>query len=569
MAEELPAEPVDLGANDAGVIISEAAAPPLIPARMVNEFVYCPRLFYLEWVQGDFRHNADTLEGVVVHRRVDREDGPLPEPEMLKPGDRIAARGVLLSAQRLGVIARIDLLEGADGQVRPVDYKKGSPGRNGPWEADQVQLCVQGLILRENGYRCDEGIVYYAATRQRFVVPFDAALIRRTLAALEELQEVAAAPTPPPPLRDSPKCPRCSLVGICLPDEVNLLRGAAPTEVRRLIPARPEASPLYVISQGATVGKNGERLSVRTSDGQSEAVRLIDISELSIFGQVQVTTAAIRALVDQGVPILHHTYGGWLVAVTTPLDQPNVHLRIEQYRVAGDDQRALWLARMFVSGKIRNQRTMLRRNHRGRPTEALAELARLARAAEQATTMEELLGIEGAAAHWYFSLFGGMLKTRTPFDFTARTRRPPTDPVNAILSFLYSLLTKEAVRACAAVGFDPAVGFFHRLRPGRPSLALDLAEEFRPLVADSVALNLLNNGVLTEGDFLRRGPACVLRDQARRTVLDAYEARVETVVRHPVFGYAVSYRRVLEIQARLLARVISGEINRYRPFTTR
>jgi CRISPR-associated protein Cas1 len=134
----------------------------LIPARMVNEFVYCPRLFYLEWVQDEFAHSVDTLEGAAVHRRVDEEAGPLPEPELLEPGDRISARGVMMSAPALGLIARIDLLEGDGNTVRPVDYKKGAPGQHGPWEPDQVQLCVQGLILRENGYACPEGVIYYA-----------------------------------------------------------------------------------------------------------------------------------------------------------------------------------------------------------------------------------------------------------------------------------------------------------------------------------------------------------------------------------------------------------------------
>ena len=569
MDEEGAAGPADPGGDEEATGADEGGAIELVPARMVNAFLYCPRLFHLEWVQGEFRHSADTLEGLAVHRRVDLEAGLLPDASELAPEDRVAARGVLLSAPRLGLIARLDLLEGAEGRVRPVDYKKGSPGRSGPWETDQVQLCVQGLVLRENGYRCDEGVVYYATTRQRFTVPFDAALVHRTLELVEQLRQVAVAPEPPPPLEDSPKCPRCSLVGICLPDEVNLLRGAAAKEVRRLVPARDEAGPLYVMCQGATVGKADERLVVRTPDGKAAYVRLIDVSELSVFGNVQVTAAAVRSLVERDVPILHHTYGGWLVAVTAPLAQRNVLLRTQQYRVAADLERSLQLARAFVVGKIRNQRTLLRRNHRERPAAAVAELTGLARAAERVPSVALLLGIEGAAAQRYFSLFSGMLKARTPFDFTARTRRPPLDPVNALLSFLYSLLTKEAVRACLAVNLDPYVGFFHQLRYGRPSLALDLTEEFRPLIADSVVLTLLNNGVLGGSDFLRRGPACALREPARRRVVEAFEDRMDTLVRHPLFGYTVSYRRVIEVQARLVARVVAGELERYPPFTTR
>jgi CRISPR-associated protein Cas1 len=541
----------------------------LIPARMVNEFVYCPRLFFLEWVQGEFAHSADTLEGAARHRRMDREEGSLPEAADLAADDRLVARGVLLSAPSLGLIAKIDLLEGEQGRVRPVDFKKGAPGRDGPWEPDRVQLCVQGLILRENGYTCDDGVVYYATTRQRFVVQFDASLIERTLEAIRGIREVLANPVPPPPLVDSPKCPRCSLVGICLPDEVNLLRGVDIGEVRRLVPARDEAGPLYVVTQGATVGKAGERLVIRTPNEPEVFVRLIDVSHVAVFGNVQVNAQALRSLVTRGASVLHLTYGGWLLAVTAAPHPGNILLRMAQYRTAANPKKSLAFARGFVWGKIRNQRTLLRRNHRGHPRRAVNELARLARRALQADSMQTLLGIEGTAARMYFSLFPGMLRSDLAFDFRERNRRPPRDPVNALLSFLYTLLLKDCVTAITAVGLDPYIGLFHQLHYGRPSLALDLAEEFRPLISDSVVLTLINNGMVGKSDFIQRGTACALKPPARRRVIEAYEARLETLVTHPVFGYSVSYRRILEIQARLLARVVSGELDAYRPFITR
>lgn len=541
----------------------------LLPARMLNEFVYCPRLFFLEHVQAEFAHSEDTLAGRLVHRRVDREQGGLPPAEELEPGDRVAASGVLLSSERLGLVARIDLLEGDGDEVRPVDYKKGAPGRDGPWEPDRVQLCAQGLILEDNGYRCSSGVIYYATTRQRFVVPFDAVLRQRVAEVAEEARKVAAQALPPAPLIDSPKCPRCSLVGICLPDEVNLPRGVALTEVRRLVPARDDAGPVYVFEQGATVGKRGERLAVRRPDGSEESVRLLDTSHLCLFGNVQVSAQAVRALAEREIPIFHLTYGGWLAAVTTGVPHRNVELRARQYRVADDADASLPFARAFVTGKVRNQRTLLRRNARDDVTPALRQLARLARRAQEAHGAEELLGAEGAAARAYFAHFRRLLKTPLEFDFHARVRRPPTDPVNALLSFLYSLLVKECLTAVLAVGLDPYRGLYHRLRYGRPSLALDLAEEFRPLVADSTVLTLVNNGMIGTGDFIRRGPACALTADARRTVIRAFEERLDTLIRHPLFGYAVSYRRILLVQARLLARAITGELPSYRAFTTR
>ena len=546
-----------------------ADSPELIPARMVNEFAYCPRLFHIEYIQGEFAPNQDTVEGAIAHRRVEDEAGRLPPPEELAPEDRISARAVLLSAPKIGVIARLDLLEGEGGRVRPVDYKKGRPGPNGPWEPELVQLCVQGLILRENGYHCDGGVLYYAETKDRHVVVFDETLVARTLELIESLREVARDPVSPPPLIDSPKCPRCSLVGICLPDEVNLLRDEPLREVRRLVPARDDAGPVYVLDQGATVGKSGERLVVRTREGAETPIRLLDVSQVCLFGNVTLSAPIIRELAEREIPIFHSTYGGWLTAVTTGLPHRNVELRARQYRTADDEGLSLRIARAIVTGKIRNQRTLIRRNAQFDASRTIDEMIRLARAARQAGSADHLLGIEGLAARAYFSSFPRLLRPDLAFDFEARLRRPPPDPVNALLSFLYSLLAKECLAALLAVGLDPYCGFYHRLRYGRPSLALDLAEEFRPLIADSVVLSLVNNRIVTRNDFVVRGPSCALSDHGRRAVIGAFQDRLDTLVRHPVFEYSVSYRRIIEIQARLLARRVSGELPAYRGFITR
>ncbi len=436
---------------------------------MLNEFVYCPRLFYLEWVQGDWAESEDTLEGASVHRRVEQETGRLPAPEELESQDRVSARSVLLSAPTLGLVARMDLLEGEAGAVRPVDYKKGSPGPRGPWEPELVQLCAQGLVLRENGYRCDEGVLYYASPKRRFAVPFDDDLIRRTEAFLVGLRETALAPIPPPRLVDSPKCPRCSLVGICLPDEVSLLRGEPLDEVRRLVPARDDAAPLYAQEQGASVGRSKERLVVRRRDEDDVPVRLLDVSQVSVYGNVQVTAQAIRGLAEREIPIFHHTYGGWLAAVTTGIHQRNVELRVQQYQVADDEDRALPLARAFVVGKLRNQRTLLRRNTSETPRAALTELTRMARLAQEAPSRDRLFGLEGMGARAYFAHFAEMLRDPMGFDLSGRERRPPPDPVNALLSFLYGLLVlRQGTR-----------GFTLRRSPFLPATWPGVLREFR------------------------------------------------------------------------------------------
>jgi CRISPR-associated protein Cas1 len=246
--------------------------PDLIPVRMLNEFTYCPRLFYLEFVQGEWEESPDTLEGRSRHKRVTEEKGILPLPGEGEPGRAIHARSVYLSTDQLGLIARIDLLEGEGNRVRPVDYKRGSKPNipEGAYEPERVQLCAQGLILQESGYICDNGIIYFIGSKERVTVNFDSPLIQRTLALLTELRKTIYSGIIPPPLEESPKCPRCSLVGICLPDEVHLLAGRQGeeklVEVRRLLPARDEALPCYVQEQGAFVTKKGETLEIKVGE---------------------------------------------------------------------------------------------------------------------------------------------------------------------------------------------------------------------------------------------------------------------------------------------------------------
>lgn len=545
--------------------------PDLVPARMVNEFTYCPRLFFLEWVQARFADNEDTVEGRYVHRAVDQSTGGAPLPG---EGELVAARSVMLSSPALGLVAKVDLIE-ADGEhVRPIDTKRGSPPDTPErsWEPERIQLCVQGLLLREAGYECGEGVLYFAEARRRVVVPFDDELVARTLHLLKDLREAAGRDLPPPPLVDSPKCPRCSLVGICLPDEVNLLASRSTRPPRRLLPRDPSHRPLYVTEQGTTVGKREGRVEISRKGESIHSVRLLDVSQLCVFGNVQVTTQLLRELFARDVPVCWFSHGGWFSGMAEGL--PSKHVELRRRQVALAHQGGLDIARRLVEGKIRNSRTLLRRNARERSEQTLDSLRVLADQAAQATTIAALLGVEGAAARMYFSVFMTMLREdlRLPgraFSFDGRSRRPPLDPVNCLLSYAYALLTKDLTAMTFAVGFDPYLGFYHRPRFGRPALALDLAEEFRPLIAESVVLNLINNGEARASHFVVRAGGVALTPDGRRAILAAHERRLDTEIRHPIFGYTITYRRVLDVQARILAAHILGEVPAYVPFTTR
>ncbi len=599
-------------------IETKRTLPDYLPARMVNEYTYCPRLFFYEWVEGLFAESVDTVEGAIQHRRVDARATELPPAKEIEekttdderrssvppgssvppPPQTIHSRSVQLSSERLRVIAKMDLVEVEDGVVTPVDYKHGRP-RDGAeglelWPADRAQLGVQGIVLRENGYRCDEGIAYYRKTGQRVRVAFDEAAIAETEALILEAWGLAESGEIPAPLMDSPKCPGCSLVGICLPDETWRAgeeeadeprqlalfdlprRKPVKREVRPMMTPRSELRPLYLNTPGVRLGKSGAVLQVKDKEKLLQEVRIGEICQVNLMGNVQITTQAVQALCEAEVPVCYFSMGGWFYGITLGLNTKNVFLRRNQFRLAEQEYFGRTIARRLVAGKIRNQRTLLQRNHVEPKRETLAGMKEMAERAEGAGSLEELLGIEGNAARLYFGEFGGMMKpdeeagtSAMPFEMDGRNRRPPRDPVNAMLSLGYSLLAKDLTVACYAVGFDPYVGFYHQPRFGRPALALDLMEPFRALVVDSAVLTAVNTGMVTARDFVRAGGAVALSAGGRKAFFRAYEMRMDTLVTHPLFEYRVSYRRLLEIQARLLARVVEGEIAEYPVFTTR
>lgn len=551
--------------------------PELLPARMLNEFTYCRRLFHLEWVGAEWRPSVDTIDGQHRHRRVDRPSGGSIAAAVGADPDSVRElTGLHLSDASLGLTAVLDRVVPDGDAWMPVDTKRGKlPPDGTPWPADRIQIGAQALLLRTAGFACDRAAVFYASSNRRIVIEVDDQLEHDVLGSLAAAKECAAQPIPPPPLDDSPKCARCSLHSICLPDEtLRLIKGETgnPEPARHVQPPNADASPLYVQAQGARVSKSGERLVVTTKDGERSEVLLIDVSQVGVYGGVSMTPAAIHALMERSTPICHFSTGGWFYGVTHPIGSRNAQLRIDQVRTALVPERALELARGIVARKIENQRTLLRRNHRNRPQRALDAMKRLIVVAEEATDQESLLGVEGLAARHYFGEFGGMIRDEgktASFSFEGRNRRPPRDPINALLSLAYSVLVKDWTIALYSVGLDPFIGVLHRPRFGRPSLALDLMEEFRPIVADSVVLQLLNNGELDSNAFIEMGGRCGLRPGGRKKFFAAYERRMGHQVTHPVFGYKVTYRQLLEIQARLFGRALTGEVADYEGFVVR
>jgi CRISP-associated protein Cas1 len=595
---------------------TSAAQLDLIPVRALNQVSYCPRLYYLEYVEAVMPINEYVEDGLFQHRRVN-------DPELAnrtrKEGDILRTRSISLSSERLGITGKLDLLEEQRDAIRPVETKrsaapKDEAGQPGFWENDAIQLCAQALLVEESmGITVPGGIIYYVGSKARVAVPFDEPLRARTLAAIALVRDLAGRDVPPEPLQPDlrHRCFGCSLAPVCLPEETLYLiqqpdeavmpatddAGTPPsptTPLPRVIPKNDDKAVLYLQDPGAHLGRRSDHLVVTLKGQEVKRVPIVSVRQVVVFGNVQVSTQALQTLVEADVPVVFLSGYGRFIATLMPAPPKNVALRGAQYQAFADPARALTLARAVVAAKIANQRTLLMRSLRSQPRTAggdgdddtetdvpttrgsdepaardMAEmLARVATAPDPGV----LLGLEGQAAAVYFANFGRMLKAKTPgatFDFTTRNRRPPRDPVNSLLSFAYAMLTKDCFSAACTVGFDPYQGFYHSGRHGRPSLALDLVEEFRPVIADSVVLNLINNGMLVNADFLTWRDACYLTDAGRKTFFEVYEQRKATEVTHPVFGYKMSYGRMLEVQARMLAGHVRGDIPRYVGFTTR
>lgn len=550
-----------------------------IPLRMVVEYAYCPRLFHLMHVQGRWENNAFTEDGRNVHSRVDAEADALPLPwEEGTDAPPKIVRSVSLASERLGISAKLDLVEADGVTATPVEYKRGevpdNPDRS--WEPERVQLMAQGMLLRESGYTCDKGVLYFEKSRTRVEISLSEALERRTRELIELAHTCASSDEEPLPLEHSRKCQGCSLAGICLPDETLILRGEEPDKqegVRRFYPPRDDAQPLYVQEQGARLGKSGECLEVTKGKQALLEARLIDVSQVVLCGSVQMTSAAIHLCAERGIPVVHQSMGHWFYGITQGTGLRNAYDRANQFRKADNPSFCLRLAQSIVQAKGQNQRTLLRRNGRGDTSLALDEMARMLRQVEKTANLQELLGVEGLIARAYFGEFPKMLRPKEgesfPFDMEGRNRRPPKDPVNACLSFAYALLVKECTVALMSVGLDPYWGFFHQPRHGRPALALDLMEEFRSIVADSAVITAINTGMVGSGSFETNGVSWALNAAGRKALIKSYELRMDQLITHPVFDYKTSWRRVVFVQAQLLARTLRGEIPTYPGIVTR
>ncbi len=329
---------------------------------------------------------------------------------------------------------------------------------------------------------------------------------------------------------------------------------------------------LYITTPKTYLRKKGETVAVIREREIVARIPLITLDGIVCFGNVLVSPFLLGACPEYNISVSFLDIQGKFLARSQGPVAGNVLLRKEQYRISDSEGRSAELARFFLTGKIANQRTVLQRALRDHSAkmnvrhvqDAVSFLEHSLSRLERTNSLDVIRGIEGDAAHRYFSVFNELLLDNKDFAFEDRNRRPPRDPVNAMLSYTYTLLYHDMRSALECCGLDPGVGFLHRDRPGRFSLALDLMEEFRPFFADRLVLSLINKKVINHTDFEASGSGAVLmNDPARKNLIQAYQKRKERVIQHPYVGKKMHIAILFQVQAQLLARYIRGDIDGY------
>lgn len=519
-----------------------------IPISLVANYMFCPRRAWLE-AAGEVVDSTQMAQGFYDHRKVDRTGGA-PDADMFQ--------AVNIRHEGWGVSGKLDAAQMTDDGVVIREYK-ATPVKRAMvvTEAMRVQLALQAACLNDMGFRVARAEIFFTTHHRRVEVELgndDFALAKR---AVEETRALINAQTAPEPLEDDSRCMRCSHVGVCLPEE----RKLQPV-TRRIMVSSPDCQVTHLATPGAKAYSRSGRMVVFKDGEELASVPLDSIQGLQVHGNTDLSSGLIRELMWRDIPILWCSGSGRLYGWSMPSYGPNGAQRVEQH-VASHEGR-LGLAREFIIAKVRNQSVLLRRSDRDNPV--LGQLKRIEKQLSNANRWQDVLGLEGEAASLYFSQFGQLIKPerRNEWVWTARMRRPAPDRLNSLLDYTYTLLLSDCVRALLSCGLDPHAGFLHSSKRNKPALALDLMEEFRAPVADSVVQTVVNNGEIHSTGFVQALGSVRMTDDTRKTLVRAYERRMETELTHPLFGYKASWRRIVEIQARMILGVLDGSQSQYK-----
>lgn len=519
-----------------------------IPISLIANFVFCPRRAWLE-AAGEKVESMQMRMGDIAHKRVDI---PTQDP------DADLFHSLDIRHSKWNVIGKLDAAQRTEDGVIIREYK-ATPIRQSMTitPAMRIQLALQSACLQDMGEVVAKTEVFFTSHHRRIDVELTADDYYAAEQAVIQTREVINASTAPEPLEDSPRCLHCSHVGVCLPEERKLT-----AVTHRVMVASPDHKVTHITTPGARASVHDGRMIVTKGGEQLASIPLESIDALQLHGNIDLTSGLIRELLWHDVKIMWCSGTGRLYGWTQPSYGPNGSTRVEQH-VASHEGR-LGIAREFVTAKIHNQIVLLRRSDSTNPV--IPQMHSLEKTLQNANRWQDVLGLEGEGASLYFSQFNHLIKPskRTDWKWVDRRRRPAPDAINSLLDYSYTLLLADCVRAIIACGLDPHAGFLHSSSRNKPALALDLMEEFRAPIADSVVQTVINNGEVNSAGFTDIFGSVRMRDTTRRSLVKAYERRLETEITHPLFCYKASWRRIIEIQARLILGYLDGTQPNYK-----
>lgn len=536
-----------------GVAQENTQGHPPLRVMALHALGYCERLFYLEEVEEIRVADQAVYAGRRVHETLPDGVGEW--------------TSLVMESEALGLQGRVDCVRRSDGTLVPYEYKKGrSAGDRGSglWPSDELQTTAYALLLEEHiGRPIQEGRVYYMADRRLISFAIDEQARQRLYALLERAEFLRSSTQRPPVATNERLCAKCSLAPVCLPEEERLaLGGREAKSLPRYFPERHESYAIHVSTPGATVKKAGDRFVIDDPDGARREVPVEDVQAIVLHGAAQITTQALHSCAHHEIAVHWVSGGGSYVGGFSP-GAGGIQRRIRQFTALESEGLRLSLARKVAAAKVEGQLRYLLRASRGGTdmrqdiTGSLDVLRRALAQIKVAASFEALRGYEGQAGRAYFAAMPSLISRDVDPALRpdGRTRRPPRDPFNAVLSYCYSLLYRDMVQAVMTVGLDPCYGFFHTPRSSAYPLALDLMELFRVPVCDIAVVGAINRRRFdVKEDFAITGAQVWLSQTGKKKAIGLYEERKQECWKHPVIGYSLSYARAMELEVRLLEK---------------
>lgn len=534
-------------------------AQDTIRVSALHALAYCERLFYLEEVEELYTQDAAVFAGRRLHAELEKQED--------EDWDEL-----FLESAELGLRGKVDALRTRNGQTIPYEHKRGKAARDKnkqpeAWESDRLQILAYAYLLEMAlGISIQEGRIRYHADNVLVHVPLDDEGRKLVRDAIARSKYLRASPCRPPVTDNERLCGRCSLAPVCLPEEARLAHDREWQPVR-LFPKDDEREVIHVLEAGTSVGKKGEQIKIVKRDRSDEIVPAKQIGQLVLHSFSQISTQALHLCVAQDIGVHFVSGGGRYVGSFDPRNG-SIQRRIRQYAALSNPDKCLDLAKKLVTCRGKGQRKFLMRGQRGLEQipealeKAIKQMQIILKQVPEVNSIPSLLGLEGNLAALYFGALPKLLGADVPkeMQFSDRNRRPPKDRFNALLGFGYALLLKDVMSAILSVGLEPALGFYHQPRTQAPPLALDLIEIFRVPLVDMPIVGSINRGQWhIQEDFEVRGGQVWLSDSGRRKFIDIYEKRKQESWKHPILGYSLTYRRLIELEVRLLEKEWNGE----------